>query len=52
MGVGRITSLQHVDKEIKEAKEGKEYGLRVDCSVEIMEGDIIEAYLKEFKKKG
>jgi len=51
VAVGRITSLQHVDKEIKEAKEGKEYGLRVDCSVEIKEGDVLEGYVKTLQKK-
>lgn len=50
VGTGRITFIKHVDKDVKEAKEGKEYGLRVDCSVTIEEGDVIEAFMKEFKK--
>lgn len=52
VGTGRITSLKHVDKDVKEAKEGKEYGLRVDANFDFLEGDVIEAYTKEFKKKG
>ena len=51
VGTGRITSLKHVEKDIKEAKEGSECGMRVDTSTPVQEGDIIEVYLKEFKKK-
>lgn len=49
--VGRITSVRKVDKDIKEAKEGTECGLRTDSSVPIQEGDILEVFLKELKKK-
>jgi len=51
VGTGRITSLKHVDKEVKEAKEDKEYGLRIDCALDLREGDVLEAFTKEFKKK-
>lgn len=51
VGTGRITSIKHVDKDIKEAKEGSECGLRVDSSVPVMEGDVIEAFHKELKRK-
>ena len=40
IAAGRITSLKHVDKDIKEAKEGTECGLRVEISVPVLEGDI------------
>ncbi|MEK7590619.1 MAG: translation initiation factor IF-2 [Patescibacteria group bacterium] len=51
IGAGRITSLKHVDKDIKEAKEGAECGLRVDTTAPILEGDILEAYVRELKRK-
>ncbi len=51
IGTGRITSIKQVDKDVKEAKADKEYGLRIDCSFDIQEGDIIEAFNKEFLKK-
>ncbi len=51
-GTGRITSLKHVDKDIKEAKEGSECGMRVESAVPVQEGDVLEAYSREFKKKG
>ena len=51
MGTGRITSIKHVEKDVKEAKEGKEYGLRIDCAFTIEEGDVLEAFVREFRKK-
>ncbi len=51
VGQGRILSLKHIDKDIKEAKEGSECGMRVDTNVPIQEGDILEAYVRELKKK-
>ncbi len=51
VGTGRVTSLRHVEKEIKEAKEGSECGMRVETSVPIVLGDQLEAYVMEFKKK-
>ena len=51
VGTGRITSLRHVEKEIKEAKEGAECGMRVETSTPIILGDQLEAYVMEFKKK-
>ncbi|MDD5026474.1 MAG: translation initiation factor IF-2 [Candidatus Peribacteraceae bacterium] len=50
-GTGRITSLKHAEKDIKEAKEGSECGLRVETSTLIVEGDILEVYVKELKRK-
>ncbi|MDO8648967.1 MAG: translation initiation factor IF-2 [Candidatus Peregrinibacteria bacterium] len=52
IGTGRITSLKHVDKDIKEAKEGSECGMRVESSVPIEVGDTLEAYVRELKRKG
>ncbi len=51
VGTGRITSLKHVDKDIKEAKEGAECGMRTDATTPIQEGDILEVYLRELKKR-
>jgi translation initiation factor IF-2 len=51
VGVGRIMSLKHIDKDIKEAKEGSECGMRVDISVPVEEGDVLEAYHRELKRK-
>ena len=51
VGTGRITSLKKVDKDIKEAKEGTECGMRVETSTPIEAGDVLEVYLKELKKK-
>jgi len=51
VGEGRITSLKHVDKDIKEAKVGTECGLRVESATPISEGDVLEVYLRELKKK-
>jgi translation initiation factor IF-2 len=51
IGTGRITSLRKVDKDIKEAKEGSECGMRVECPVPIAVGDVLEAYTREMKRK-
>lgn len=51
VGTGRITSLKHIDRDIKEAKEGSECGMRVEISTPIVIGDHLEAYVKEFKRK-
>ncbi len=51
VGQGRIMSLKHVDKDIKEAKEGSECGMRVDTNVPVVEGDTLEAYVRELKRK-
>ena len=51
VGTGRITSLKKVDKDIKEASEGSECGARTDSTVTLEEGDVLEVYLKELKKK-
>jgi translation initiation factor IF-2 len=51
VGMGRITSLRKGDTDIKEAKEGAECGARVESSLPIVEGDVLEIYLKELKRK-
>ncbi|PIR54146.1 translation initiation factor IF-2 [Candidatus Peregrinibacteria bacterium CG10_big_fil_rev_8_21_14_0_10_42_8] len=51
VGTGRITSLRRVEKDVKEVSEGTECGLRTDSSVPLLEGDILEVFLKELKKK-
>lgn len=51
LDTGRITSLKHVDKDIKEAKDGTECGLKVEMSTPVEEGDVLEAYHREWKKK-
>ncbi len=50
VGTGRITSLKHVEKDIKEAKEGMECGMRVTTSIAIEVADVLEAYTKEFTR--
>jgi translation initiation factor IF-2 len=45
-GRGKILSLRHVDKDIKEAKEGSECGMRVETSVPVAEGDVLEVYVR------
>lgn len=52
VGTGRITSLKHVEKDIKEAKEGMECGMRVTTSISIENEDVLEAYTKEFTRAG
>ena len=51
MGTGRITSLRKGDNDIKEAKEGTECGMRTDSTVTIEEGDVLEVFFKELKRK-
>jgi translation initiation factor IF-2 len=51
VGTGRITSLRKGDSDIKEAKEGTECGMRTDSSALIEEGDVLEVFLKELKRK-
>ncbi|MBT4119360.1 MAG: translation initiation factor IF-2 [Candidatus Peribacter sp.] len=51
VGTGRVTSLRKGDSDIKEAKEGTECGMRTDSSVLIEEGDVLEVFLKELKRK-
>jgi translation initiation factor IF-2 len=50
VGTGRITSLKNIDKDIKEAKEGMECGMRVTVSVPVEMGDRLEGYIKEFTR--
>lgn len=51
VGTGRITSLRKGDNDVKEIKEGSECGLRTDSSITIEEGDVLEVFLKELKRK-
>ncbi|MBP7114022.1 MAG: hypothetical protein KBA40_01065, partial [Candidatus Peribacteraceae bacterium] len=50
VGTGRITSLKHVEKDIKEAKEGMECGMRITTSIAVEIEDVLEAYTKEFTR--
>ena len=51
VGTGRIQSLKRVDTDIKEAKEGSECGMKVETSLPIEQGDTLEVFVREFKKK-
>jgi translation initiation factor IF-2 len=51
VGQGRITSLRKIDKDIKEAKEGTECGMRTETSLPIMEGDVLEVFTREIKRR-
>ncbi len=51
VGTGRITFLKHGDKDIKEAKAGTECGMKVETTTTIEEGDIMEVFVKELKRK-
>ncbi len=51
VGTGRILSLKRVDTDIKEAKADSECGMRVDTSVPVETGDILEVFNREFRKK-
>lgn len=51
VGQGKITSLKRADTDIKEAKAESECGMRVETSIPLLEGDILEVYHREFKKK-
>src|SRR5581483_1158816 len=50
VGTGRILMLRKVDTDIKEAKADTECGMRVESSVPVEVGDVLEAFHKEFKK--
>lgn len=50
VGTGRVMTLKNVDKDIKEAKEGAECGMRVTTTVTIELGDSLELFTKEFSK--
>ncbi|MDO8468301.1 MAG: translation initiation factor IF-2 [Candidatus Peribacter sp.] len=51
VGTGRILSLRKGDNDIKEAKEGTECGMRIESTCPILEGDLLEVFLKELKRK-
>lgn len=50
-GLGEIKSLRKVDKEIKEINEGNDCGIKFVGDPIIEEGDILEAYMIEEKKR-
>lgn len=51
VGTGRITSLKKVDKDVKEVTEGTDCGMKVEVSILVEPGDVLEVYLKELKRK-
>ncbi|MFH1444632.1 MAG: translation initiation factor IF-2 [Candidatus Peregrinibacteria bacterium] len=51
VGTGRVLSLRKGEGDIKEAKEGTECGMRIDATCPIVEGDVLEVFLKELKRK-
>ncbi|MFA5273076.1 MAG: translation initiation factor IF-2 [Candidatus Peribacter sp.] len=51
VGTGRILSLRKGENDIKEAKEGTECGMRIEATCPILEGDVLEVFLKELKRK-
>jgi translation initiation factor IF-2 len=51
VGTGRISSLRKVDKDVKEVKEGGECGMRVEATVPVEVGDVLEGYVRELKKR-
>ncbi len=52
IGTGRITSLKNIERDIKEAKEGMECGMRVTTTIPVELEDTLEVYTKEFTKIG
>jgi translation initiation factor IF-2 len=50
-GLGEIKSLRKVDKEVKEINEGNDCGVKFVGDPIVEEGDILEAYIIEEKKR-
>lgn len=50
-GLGEIKSLRKVDKEVKEVNEGNDCGIKFVGDPIVEEGDILEAYVIEEKKR-
>ncbi|MDX9971020.1 MAG: translation initiation factor IF-2 [Candidatus Gracilibacteria bacterium] len=50
-GLGEIKSLRKVDKEVKEINEGNDCGIKFVGDPIVEEGDILEAYIIEEKKR-
>jgi translation initiation factor IF-2 len=48
---GKISGLQHFEEKIKEVKAPQECGLQIETSIEIIEGDRIEAFTTETRLK-
>jgi translation initiation factor IF-2 len=51
VGTGVVESLRKVDKEVKEVGEGNECGIKFSGDVVVEEGDILEAYKEEEKRR-
>ncbi len=51
IGEGVIESLRKVDKEVKEIGEGNDCGMKVISNVVFEEGDILEVYKEEEKRR-
>ena len=51
MGQGQITELQAAKEKVTEVQEGSECGMSITTDFEIAEGDFLEAYKEEKKKK-
>ncbi|KAG5518340.1 hypothetical protein PMAC_003137 [Pneumocystis sp. 'macacae'] len=48
---GKLESLRHIKKEIIEIKEGEECGMNFKEWDKFLEGDLVEAYTKEYTKQ-
>ncbi len=51
VGRGEIDTLRKVDEVVKELKEGNECGIKYRGDVALEEGDILEAYVEEERKR-
>lgn len=51
VGVGEIQSLKKANEAVNELNEGNECGIKYFGDIELMEGDILEAYIIERRKK-
>jgi len=51
VGKGLIDSLKKVAEVVKEIGEGNECGIKYRGDVPLLEGDIMEAYIEEYKKR-
>ena len=51
IGTGKIEELQQGKQEVDEVEAGNEFGVRAKTDTIIMEGDILEVYDEEVKKK-
>jgi len=51
IGTGRIVQLQHNKKDMPEVEKGREAGLLMEGDAVVQEGDILECYRTEHKKR-